>query len=191
MRLFVAVDLDGPARSAIAGAVQSMRTHLGRRDRRLAAAVKWVEERNLHLTLHFLGEVDQTRMALVQHALEPPLGVDEIDLAFGGWGLFPPAAPPRVVWVGLTAGAAALGQVHGLLGRRLEGAGIALERRPFSPHLTVGRLKTPAGPAFRDLLAGAAPVAAQCRVTACTLYRSHLSGAGPTYEALQRTGLRG
>jgi 2'-5' RNA ligase len=185
MRLFIAADLDDGARAAVAGAVTSLRAQSERERRGSTRGVSWVDPRNLHLTLHFLGEVDEARMASLGKALAPPLDLDAPRIGVAGWGVFPPRGPARVIWIGVTAGADALGSAHAILGDRLRSAGIMPESRPFSPHLTVGRVKVPSGDHWSRLAAGAErdPMG-EWTLHACTLFQSHLSPSGPTYRAL-------
>jgi 2'-5' RNA ligase len=185
MRLFIAADLDDGARAAVSGAVARLRD-LSARDRAGSArGVGWVDPRNLHLTLHFLGEVGESDLTPLRQALAPSLEFAPPRIALGGWGVFPPRGPARVIWLGVTAGADALASAHAVLGRRLRDAGLTPEARPFSPHLTVGRVKAPSG-LFWNRLTAALPVspAGGWDLQACTLFRSRLSPAGPTYETL-------
>lgn len=190
MRLFVAVDLDERARAALAGSVGALRAHLESAGGHRAHAVKWVDATHLHLTLHFLGEIDDRRVPAIVTALDEPLPMAPVDLSLGGWGVFPSRGAPRVVWAGVTAGADRLRTAHRLLDDRLQAVGLTLETRPLSPHLTVGRVKEPLGPAWRDAFAAAAPPApVSCRIDHCTLYQSRLSPSGPSYLAQARTRL--
>jgi RNA 2',3'-cyclic 3'-phosphodiesterase len=185
MRLFVAADVDGPCREAVARAVGRLRDRAESLRRGSSRGVSWVAAQNLHLTLHFLGEIDERRVPALEKALAPPLGIDDTSVGFGPWGVFPPRGVPRVIWIGITGGVATLARAQVLVGQRLEREGIPPESRPWSPHLTVGRVKVPSGPLWARLTEEAAPgVDARCPVTSCTLYRSHLSPGGPTYEAL-------
>jgi RNA 2',3'-cyclic 3'-phosphodiesterase len=182
VRLFVAVDLDERARAAVAGSVGSLRARLEAGAYAPAHGVRWVDARHLHLTLHFLGEIDDRRVPAIVSALGDPLPMAPFDLEFGGWGVFPSRGAPRVVWVGVTAGAASLQAAHRLVGDRLAALGLASESRALSPHLTVGRVKDPAGARWVEVIAGAIPPApAACRIEHCTLYQSRLSPSGPTY----------
>jgi 2'-5' RNA ligase len=185
MRLFIAADLDDGARAAVSRAVTRLRDDAERERQDSTRGVAWVEARNLHLTLHFLGEIDEARVPSLRSALAPGLELAPPRIGLGGWGVFPPRGPARVVWLGVHAGASALASAHAELGRRLRAAGIATESRPFSPHLTVGRVKLPAGLHWNRLTAARphGPVAAWV-LAACTLFQSHLSPAGPTYRAL-------
>ena len=185
MRLFIAADLDDGARSAVSGAVASIRAQSERDRQGSTRGVSWVDARNLHLTLHFLGEIDEVLLPVLSDALAPALELDAPRVGLAGWGVFPPRGPARVIWLGVTAGAGTLTSAHAMLGQRLRSAGIAPESRPFSPHLTVGRVKVPSGQHWNRLAAGVPPLAvAEWDLSACTLFQSHLSPAGPSYRAL-------
>lgn len=185
MRLFLAAELDAAARAAVAAAVGRLRERAERERRGSTRGVAWVDSRNLHLTLHFLGEIDEARWPALRDAAAPPLSAVPPRLALGGWGTFPPHGPSRVVWIGVAAGADGLAAAHAELGARLRAIGIVPDARPFSAHLTVGRVKTASGLFWRRVCdAEEAPVSGAWTLPACTLFQSHLSPAGPTYRAL-------
>ncbi len=183
MRLFLAVDLDEPSRDRVARASGQLRQRAERRPG-LARTVTWVDARNLHLTLHFIGELEDDRLPLLRELLSAPLDLDPARIGFGGWGVFPGRGAARVIWIGVTDGVETLERVHAVLGDRLTRAGLVPEARPFSPHLTVGRVKVATGTAWADLVRDMPPVGCGCTVSCGTLYRSHLASAGPTYEAV-------
>jgi 2'-5' RNA ligase len=185
MRLFLAADLDEGARASVAGAITRFRA-LAERDRAgCTAGVRWVDARNLHLTLHFLGEVDEGRLPLLKEAIAPALAFDRPRIGLAGWGVFPPKAPARVIWLGVAAGAGALGSAHASLAERLRAAGFTPEGRPFSPHLTVGRVKIPSGPHWERLARSMPPdPVCEWELHACTLFQSHVSPAGAVYRSL-------
>ena len=191
MRLFVAVSLDPPARAAVAAAVEALRRHpvLG------AAAVKWVETRNLHLTLRFLGEVEAAAAADVARVLAPASPLPAFPVGLGTFGIFPLHGPPRVIWVGLQAGAPALGALREEVLRRLAPLGYGSDAQPFRPHLTVGRVRRPGSGVVRAALAEAAagvdlqPVG--WRVGRAALFESRLAPAGPAYRVLMEMPLAG
>jgi RNA 2',3'-cyclic 3'-phosphodiesterase len=185
MRLFIAADLDDGARAAVSGAVERLRDLSERDHAGSSRGVGWVQTRNLHLTLHFLGEVAGSSLPPLRHALAPALGIAPPRVALGGWGVFPPRGPTRVIWLGVTAGLDALMAAYEVLGRRLREAGLTPEAREFSPHLTVGRVKIPSGLYWNRLTAALpASPAGTWALRECTLFQSHLSPAGPTYRAL-------
>jgi 2'-5' RNA ligase len=186
MRLFIAADLDEGAQQAVAGAVAGLRALSERERQGSTRGVGWVDARHLHLTLHFLGEIDEARLPSLTESLAPALDLALPRIGLAGWGVFPPRGPARVIWLGVTQGAESLASAHEVLGRRLRAAGLTPESRPFSPHLTVGRVRTPSGLHWNRLAAAmpSAPVG-EWDLRACTVLQSHLSPAGPTYRALQ------
>jgi 2'-5' RNA ligase len=194
MRLFLAVDLEAPAREAIARVADNLRARFGAADPALARVVKWVDSRHLHLTLHFLGEVDDRRAAGVVAAGAEPLAAAPFPVSFGGLGVFPPAGPSRVVWAGVTRGADGLSALHALVGDRVRSSGLPLESRPFSAHLTLGRFRDPWRGPLRSILDAAAQEARETPATTVshvTLYQSRLGPGGPAYTALATAELRG
>jgi 2'-5' RNA ligase len=185
MRLFIAAELDGAARTAVAAAVERLRERAEQERQGSTRGVAWVDARNLHLTLHFLGEIDDARWPALRAAIAPPLRVAAPQPALGGWGTFPSRGPSRVIWMGVAAGAEGLAAAHAELGARLRTIAIVPEVRPFSAHLTIGRVKTPSGLFWQRVCAAAgAPSAGAWNLAACTLFQSHLSPAGATYRAL-------
>jgi 2'-5' RNA ligase len=188
MRLFLAVDVDDGTRAAAGAAIDRLRRTLSSgKDR----DVKWVPPENLHLTLHFLGEVQEGRAEMLRVAQQTPLDQPPFDLRFGTVGTFPPTGSTRVIWIDIVSGNDMLARVYDELGARLRGLGFETEVRPFRAHLTVGRFRVPARAEVRRALLDTriADVGA-CRVDHVTLYQSRLSPRGPTYIALERTALR-
>ncbi|MBI3264733.1 MAG: RNA 2',3'-cyclic phosphodiesterase [Acidobacteria bacterium] len=180
MRLFVAVDLDEASRQA---AVR-LATNLARQIEatiRPAPRIGWITGERMHLTLRFIGEVDDQVASDIQRALEPAYPVQSFDLELGGVGMFPPSGSPRVMWIGITRGADSLARVSRLVEDRLAPFGLEKENRPFAAHLTLGRVRERGSAALRALLAGAGFEPRMSRVTHVTLYQSRLSPKGPTY----------
>jgi len=189
VRLFVAVDLDEAVRRAAARLARTIRDRLEQAE---SYGVSWVAPDNLHLTLRFLGEVEDGVGAEVQAVMAAPFALAPFDLELSGVGAFPPAGAARVVWFGVSAGADALGRLHAEVEARLQRFGFSREVRPFRVHLTVARFRTPAPSRVRDLI-GAAPPGAigRCAIRHVTLYRSRLSPKGAIYAALARAPLGG
>ncbi len=181
MRLFVAVNLPAEERRAIWDATAPLR------ESRLP--VRWAGESSLHLTLRFLGEVAQERIAPIEAALQACVhGVKAFAVALGGVGAFPSLARPRVVWFGVERHPA-LELLANDVERSLMGLGFEPELRPFAPHLTLGRAKHGAGAAaFRDLarLAAAVDHQATSVVDGVDLMQSTLAPQGATYTVLAR-----
>ena len=193
MRLFIAVEIDEPARIAAAEAIERLRAELSRRGARLD--VRWVPADKLHITLWFIGEVDDARAAAIVTAVQPPFPYEPFDVRLSGLGAFPPSGAPRVLWLGVSAGQHGLAALHAETGARLRPLGFEAERRPYSAHLTVARVKDTSrgsGPIVRDVLAGTPTGAASVTVSAVTLFRSRVSSSsrGSTYEPVSRMPLK-
>jgi RNA 2',3'-cyclic 3'-phosphodiesterase len=190
-RLFVAVEIEEPARLAAAGAVQRIRAELSRRRAHLDA--RWVPADKLHITLWFIGEVDEDRAAAIVSTLGSPFPYAPFELRLAGLGAFPPSGAPRVLWLGVSTGQEGLGALHAETGARLRPLGFEAERRPYSAHLTIARVKDAprgSGPIARDVLAGTTVEAGRTAVSAVTLFRSRVTSQGSTYEPVARVPLQ-
>ena len=189
MRLFVGVELDERVREAAAEIAESLRRDLGQ-----GVDARWVPAANLHITLWFLGEVDDSRVESTMRTLDRPFAQGAFDLEVSGLGAFPPSGSPRVFWLGVTAGAVPLTRLHAELTGRLQPIGFEAERRAYSAHLTIARVKDISrGTSSRDirgLLNARSADAGRCRIEAVTVFRSRVSSKGATYEALERVRLR-
>lgn len=190
MRLFVAVPLADDVCAAVLECIDRLRRDAARRAP--ASRLSWNARERLHVTVRFIGAVDDDTAARVAGVLRPPLDLPPFDAFVEGVGAFPPAGPPRVVWAGIGGGADRLGDVERVVGDRLAAAGIAREDRPYRPHVTLARVRDAAGLRRRGWLDGCADVSfGTTRVDAITLFESRPSPKGPTYVPLQRTGLIG
>jgi len=191
-RTFIALDLSEAARAAL-------RSEL----RRLAQAlpdVRFVDPGSLHLTLAFLGELDDaTLAAVIALAGEVARHVAPFELALAGLGVFGPPTAPRVIWAGVGGETRPLLALQRRLAAGLEAEGFPREQRPFSPHLTLARLKRPLNDAARQrldkLLASPASTAAsralRWRVADLRVMRSELAATGARYTALSVAPLTG
>jgi 2'-5' RNA ligase len=149
--------------------------------------VSWVAVENFHVTLKFLGEIDEARVAPVIEAFtaavarHAPFTID-----VGGLGAFPSATRARVLWAGIGAGAGALGALAATVETALAAIGFPREERAFSPHITLGRVRDPRRlPALAEALAaGAAARFGQVKVDEVALMRSDLSPRGARYTPL-------
>jgi 2'-5' RNA ligase len=182
VRLFIAVEIDDVARRVAEETADALRQRIGARLR-----ATWVPPANMHLTVRFIGQVDDDRAATLLDALAPRLGMTPFDVELSGCGVFPPSGAPRAIWIGLVRGLTALSAMHDELARRQARLGFTPESRPFRAHLTLARVKdAPKGSAVivRDALRAVTPAPVRWRVDRATIFRSHLSPRGPRYEAL-------
>jgi 2'-5' RNA ligase len=182
VRLFIGAMPDEPIRRRLGAGIQSLREELGA----LHSAFRWTPQSNLHVTLHFLGEVDPSRLERLKAALARPLDVPAFDVETGALGRFPPRGTLSVLWIAINRGAEALLGVHDQLADRLSATGFSLERRPFSPHLTLARVRDRDRAHVRALAwppqTSIDPVVWSVREA--TLFTSDRSGAAPRYEPL-------
>ena len=186
MRLFVAVDPTDAVRAALARAQATMR------DGAPHADVRWVDPKNLHLTLKFLGNVADERAGEVARAVTAAVaGHAPIALAARGLGAFPSLRRPRVVWAGLVAGVTPLRGVASALDGALVPLGFPPEARPFAAHVTLGRVRSPKGidRLASAITAGAALDFGGWTASDVVLYRSHLRPTGSIYEPVARIAL--
>lgn len=128
MRLFVAIDFPDTVKDQLSALQSDIPT------------ARWVSRDQMHLTLNFIGETD--RIDAVRDALAG-VQASSFDLTLSGVGRFPKRRrePPRVLWVGIDT-EPALQDLYQQVTDTLSGIGFAPESRPFSPHITLARLKT-------------------------------------------------
>lgn len=192
MRLFVAAEPSAPVRAAAAAAVAAVRAQIEVAG--AGAGLRWIPTANLHLTVWFLGEVSDARAAALLDVLGAPLHVPAFDLRLSGFGAFPPAGAPRVLWMGVADGLGPLARAHEEIGVRLAPWGFPPEGRAYSAHLTIARVKAaPQGrarAALRAILEASQATAGPCRVEALHVFRSRTEPAGAVYEPLLRVPLQ-
>ncbi len=189
MRLFVAVEIG----EKLARGAATLSEELERRATAAAkrAKVTWIPADRMHLTIRFIGEVDDGQASMVREALAEPLAIAPFSLTLSGAGTFPKSGTPRVVWLGVTEGREPLLRVEREITARLTPLGIPDEDRAYSPHLTLARVRDPAGLKSAHLLDGLTDRRiGTAHIDAITLFQSKLSPKGPTYTPLLHTPLK-
>ena len=177
LRVFVGV----PVGAAVAARISAVRNEFG------GEAVRWVPAENLHLTLKFLGDVEEAQVVAIRSALREALaGTAGFGVTARGLGVFPNARRPRVLWIGLAA--PELAQVAGRVDRALEPLGVERAATRFRPHATIGRWRRPEPPGVslrEELTRWCDREFGEFRMDAVTLFRSTLRPAGATYSPLE------
>jgi RNA 2',3'-cyclic 3'-phosphodiesterase len=182
----VAILLDDAVRRALGEAIEHLRS--------AARDVAWVAPDNLHVTLKFLGAVPETRIESVAGALrDAGLAVRSFEARIRGLGAFPSIGRPRVVWAGVTDGASEMTELARRVDIALTALGFVPEERPFSPHVTLGRMRRPEGNgALTDALERAtARDYGRIQVPSAFLMRSQLGPRGARYSELVAVRLGG
>ena len=190
MRLFVGIEIAPAVVTAtieLVAQLQAASATLAPRSR-----ITWVTPERLHITIRFIGHVNDARADEIRALLAPPLALDPFDLTIAGVGTFPPKGPPRVVWAGLDEGRDQLLALEPTVSERLARAGVPREERPYNPHLTLARVRDAAGLRSAPLVGSVRDIRlGTTTVDAITLFESRLSPNGPTYVGLARTPLVG
>jgi len=186
IRAFVAIELSDSLAAALAETQRRLKD-------RAPLPVRWTDPRGIHLTLKFLGDVDAGRMGAIEEAVTRAVaGTGPFRIALGALGGFPTLARPRVIWLGLEGDLPALERLQQRVERELAPLGFPPEGRPFTAHLTLGRVREGGK---RPATAGAWPDVADLRgvgqtVEGVSLMRSDLHPTGAVYTRLAAFPLR-
>ncbi|MDP2321829.1 MAG: RNA 2',3'-cyclic phosphodiesterase [Acidobacteriota bacterium] len=181
-RVFVAIDVGDAVRAEAARVIQVITDKI--EAVKTPPKVTWVKPAALHVTLRFIGEVDEAALPALCQQLASPFDLAPFEVEWRGVGAFPSPRQPRALWLGVVAGGSQLGALEAEVSRRLAGT-IDPESRPLLPHLTLGRIKMAgAGVDWPKLLQSVEVRGARSVVDRVTLYRSHLTHRGPHYTGL-------
>jgi 2'-5' RNA ligase len=194
IRAFVAVEPDASLRQALAKAQAELRAVLQRAVGR-KTRMQWVKPDSVHLTLKFLGDTPEERLADIRAALDRAAGGHaRFSIEVEGLGVFPNLRAPRVLWVGLAADSHALARLAADVESALAALGYPPEAKPFMPHLTLARIKDGARDLGRALaqerLLERAWMLGPLAVEAVSLMRSDLQPSGAVYTELCRARLK-
>jgi 2'-5' RNA ligase len=186
IRSFLAIELPGTIQKKIEEVQGDLKSS--------HADVRWVSPEKIHLTLKFLGNIEESRIeSIIKSIEEPACTTPTVHLSVRGMGAFPHFKNPRVIWIGLVDGNKVLSSFQKRLDTSLEKIGFQAEDRPFQPHLTLGRAKSNRG---RDELIGRMEKYREeefgdFQVERVILFRSDLKPSGPIYTLLREIRLGG
>ncbi len=183
LRSFGAVEIPAGIQGALAQATAPLQKALPK------PLIRWVAPQNVHLTLKFLGDVEPADLARLVEALKTELITQEtFALSVGGLGAFPSPQRARVVWIGLAAPPALMILAHNIEAVA-SGLGYPAEARPFSPHLTIGRVGQAVSKADAQRICTALEGMqvgglGTLRVDAVHIFKSELQPGGSVYTPL-------
>lgn len=182
LRTFIAADLPPSTRQAIQQNLDNLRQHIG-------DSVRWVPAKNIHLTLKFIGDISPANVEMLKEMLRAEAdSCPSFDVAVGRLGSFPNSRRPRVLFIEVQA-PAELEVLHAGIDTACARLGYESDPRPFSPHLTIGRVRDHVTPeslqSVRDALEHTKiDSLSTVRVDSVHLYKSELRPGGPLYTKL-------
>jgi 2'-5' RNA ligase len=182
MRIFIALDIPAGIRARI-------REYMDRA-RGYAPEARWARPEGVHLTLKFVGEVNDAKVQEIKTALAA-VKAQPFEVKFSGAGFFPTPKSPRVFWIGVEGGKS-LSQLAHSVDNITHLAGIAKEERAYSPHLTLARAGAGSGSAHQLrplqylLEKEEMPQFGTMTAQEFWLYRSELARGGAKYTKLER-----
>lgn len=188
MRTFIALELPERIKDSLAQLQNQLKAS--------GADVKWVDPNNIHLTLKFLGERDEKKVEkIIQIIDEVAKTKNSFQIHISSLGVFPKIDFPRVVWVGIDKGDNETKEIAKELEEKIAKIGIPKEDRPFSSHITIGRVRSPLKKeklvqALKDLENNLGRQNLEFEVRRITLFKSTLTPKGPIYEALKEANLK-
>ena len=181
LRLFWAVNLSSEIKVKTA-VLQSQLKKSG-------ADVKWVEEDNFHLTVKFLGDTEPELIPIMVEKVKKQVSsLDPFTLRIEDLGVFPRKGPPRVVWAGVNGEKDKFIMLYNRMQQALEPLGFSPEGKPFSPHLTLGRVRSSRGSeALLTTMAAlhSNSVVGDTIVESVDLMQSELTKQGAVYKLLE------
>lgn len=185
IRAFIAIEIPGEIRTKISELQSSLK--------RLGGRISWTKPKNIHLTLKFLGDTDESLIDEIAEELKKmAASFSQFQIHVNGIGAFPNFKRPRVIWVGTNSENENLSKIAFEIENRMEKLDFKKETRKFSGHLTLGRIKDPTGiqPIIdrlqqnKDFHAGSFPV------KELFLIKSQLHPTGSIYTILKKVNLR-
>ena len=189
IRSFIAIELPDEVKSALAQLQAQLKT--GKQP-----PVKWVDPYSVHLTLKFLGNIAADKTGEITGAIEKAAqGVSPFQLEVKDLGVFPNFRRVRVVWVGISGEVAQLSQLQKHIESNLSPLGFAPEVRPFTPHLTLARVREQASPveqqSFGQLIASTRFEGVYgFSVDSINLMRSQLTSEGAIHSQISSVKLK-
>jgi 2'-5' RNA ligase len=182
-RGFIAIDID----------VSSKIIQFQNEINKTGANVKLVEPKNIHITLKFLGDTEEALLEKIEKIMENAVkSIDPFNIQLKGTGVFPNQNYIKVVWIGMDKGEQ-IGDIAGKIDESLSKLGFEREKRGFSSHLTIARVRNAKNKEklVRTIEKYNEVEFAEIKVNSITLKKSELTPKGPIYTTLKEIPLSG
>ncbi|MBD3425853.1 MAG: RNA 2',3'-cyclic phosphodiesterase [Candidatus Omnitrophica bacterium] len=185
VRSFIAIELSEQARLELARVADTLKSS--------GAAVKWVKPESVHLTLKFLGEVEEDRLVRVAEKLKDiAKGTSPFEFVLEKIGVFPKWEYAKVLWIGLAGGSDEVKEIVSRAERVLQKEGFDKEKRAYTPHLTLGRIRSAKRKKeLRELTEKTRVNPVPSRVSRIILFKSELTPEGAVYTEMASAELAG
>jgi len=183
MRTFIAVELIADLKKKI----EELQNPL----KRINTDVSWVKPGNVHATLKFLGEVSEDKIEKIFEGTKLALeGMKVFKLSLRDLGCFPNLKRPRVIWIGVDKGKQELSLMQKKIEDEMGKIGFTREDREFSPHLTIGRVKSPKNiEKLTELIKNINFQTGEIEIKEVVMMISELHPAGAIYTPLKKIAL--
>jgi 2'-5' RNA ligase len=181
-RVFCAIELPEDLKSRVGEHIKRLRESFSK------ARTSWEKPEKIHITLKFIGDVEVARIEELSRAVRCAAAtVEPFELTIASPGIFPPHGPPRVLWLGIEDASGQLSKLQYTLETEAARAGFPREPRPFKPHLTIARIRSPHG--ARELATAHRETSFEPQsfnVLELVLMRSELGPGGSRYSPLSQ-----
>ncbi|MDP8002913.1 MAG: RNA 2',3'-cyclic phosphodiesterase [Caldisphaera sp.] len=183
MRSFIAVDINN---EEILSKIEVFKEQL----ENFKVKLKLVETENLHITLRFLGEIDDSYVNIIKDSILGQIKYNSFIIKLEGLGAFPSINKARVVWIGITQGFEHLKQIKNMIDQLLIKSGFKLEKEDFTPHLTIARVKSYPTGELKEFLQNYLNYEIGLQnINSIKLKKSTLTRQGPIYEDIAEVKL--
>jgi len=185
MRSFIAIELTEEIKDKLSKIQDELK--------KSNADVKWVDPKNIHLTLKFLGDVEEKRLEDIKRILKRiSEKYKEFSIELHQIGAFPKISSPRVIWIGIEKGKLELSQFFLELEDELKNIGFKKEEREFSAHITIGRVRSGLNriKLIEEIKKISSAPKLNSSVNKITLFKSTLTPKGPIYEVIYEANLK-
>ena len=181
VRAFIGIELDNSLKSDLKEQLRALRKSFPN--------LKWVDSKNYHLTLRFLGEVNNETITELKSIINNSAkGINAIKATINQLGAFPHPDHPRVIWLGLGRGKKEMVELHSSLEADIQKLGFSGERHSYTPHLTIARLKKRSSPedSLKKTIKNYNWKERELVIDNITLFKSRLRPSGPIYSLLHQ-----